>query len=145
MYKLVRKNVLPVIFIISLLVAGCDLNNSDDEPDIAQAGVEIYFTEAESGDPVADADVEVRAVYAGEAESVTQGSVATDADGNINAVITNPEEVTITTLIFLVDYENEEYSFEEEGLDLDLTYNEPFDSVVLEYEVDTSTDNSGDE
>lgn len=144
MYKYFKKNVIPVIFIVSLFVAGCGTNDPEEE-EFAQAGVEVYFTDAESGDPVTDTEVEVRAIYTGESESVNQGYAATGSEGQINGLITNPEEVTITTLIFLVDYENEEYSFEEEGLDLDLTYDEPFDSVALEFEVDTSTDNSGDE
>lgn len=127
----------------ALLIAGCGINETEvDEP--AQATVELTFVESESGDPVAGVEVSVDAIYEGDTEPVFQGALPTDAAGEINAVITNPNEVVITTLIFSLNYNGEEHVFEEE-VNLELRVEAPYESVNFTFEVDTTPEGDNPE
>lgn len=143
MLKTCRNYALSAVVLIALFVAGCDINDSEVEQP-AQAQISASFTEAESGDAITDAQVEVDAVYEGETQPVNQGIVNTDEDGSFEGMISNPNEIVITTLIFTLDYNDEEYVFEEE-VNLELTREEPFDTESFDFVVDTSADDSGDE
>lgn len=143
MFNTLRSFALSALFITALLVAGCGVNDSEVETP-AQAIVEVAFSDAESGEAVAGADAEVSAIYDGETDPVGQGSLVTDQNGEFSGLITNPNEVVITTLIFRLYLGDEEYLFEED-VNLELTREEPYDSVNLSFEVDTTGENGDEE
>lgn len=123
---------------VGFLVTGCGFGQEEVDP-IAQALIDIEFTDSESGDPVVDAPVEVSAIFSGETEAVPQGEVPTGINGEIEGAISNPEEVAISQLIFVITVDDQEYTFEED-VNLELRTQEPFDSVEFSFQVDTASD-----
>lgn len=137
MFQSNKLNLLTAIILTGVLLTGCDLSQQDPVPP-AQAGINLEFFYAGSGEPVVDAPVEVSAVFEGQESSVPQGELFTGSEGEIEGFISNPEEVTITQLDFIITEGGDEYTFQE-GVTLELRRAEPFDSVDFTFEVDTTS------
>jgi 5-hydroxyisourate hydrolase-like protein (transthyretin family) len=127
-------------------VTGCNLG-SDTDQEIATAIISAEFIDAESGEAISEVSVLVAALFEGAEEPADQGTVDTDEEGKFEVTISNLQELTITMLQFTFEYEDETVVIEEE-VELNLTFEEPFDKVELSFEVtleDNGDDDNGDE
>jgi 5-hydroxyisourate hydrolase-like protein (transthyretin family) len=136
-------NKLIPLFIISLSIFtfGCNLG-SDNTPELATAIISAEFVFAESGEPLSETTILVSAAFDESDELIEQGTVETNEDGKFESPISNPQETVITLLEFSFELDEETITITEE-VNLELTFESPYDEVELTIEIDT--ENGGDE
>ncbi|TVR31508.1 MAG: hypothetical protein EA390_06385 [Balneolaceae bacterium] len=119
---------------------GCDLDSNIEET-TATATIMAEFIEAETGEPIAAVNVLVLAAFDGSDNLIEQGVIQTDENGSFESPISSLQETTITLLEFNLDIDGEVYTVQQE-VELDLRFEEPFDSVDLSFEIETNGNDS---
>ncbi len=130
-----KKLFLPLLF-TGLVLTGCLDDTSDPGiNEIAEATVVAKFSYAETGDPVSE---EVF-VFSVETENtpnpVLLGEEPTDMNGIIETGVASETQEVITRIIFTYEDENNEVQNVEEDVNLELRFEEPFESVELVFEI----------
>lgn len=138
MLSIKTRNLLIIISTLLLLLTGCGLD-SNIEQNTAVGIISAQFTDAETGNAIAETEVFVSAAFEGQNELIEQGSITTDTNGEFEANITSFEETQITLLQFTFSVDNNEIVLEE-NVNLNLTYEEPTDRVDLSFEVETNAE-----
>jgi 5-hydroxyisourate hydrolase-like protein (transthyretin family) len=126
-----------------LFTTGCDLDSEIDQTNAA-ATIAVEFIDAETGEPIAGVSVLVLAAFDGSDNLLEQGTIQTDENGSFESPITSLQETTITLLEFNLDIDGEVHSVQQE-VELELTFEEPFNSVDLSFEFDTDENNDENE
>lgn len=130
----IKDIIWPALLILIVTAGSCGLdgNINDETP---SAIIEVRFINAEDGSPVADTDVLISVVFEGEDRIEDQGSVTTDVNGAIEAIISHSTETMITTLIFTLEIDEDAEITVQEDVNLELRTEEPLDRANLEFEI----------
>lgn len=120
------------ILIMTTVSCGLDGNINDQTP---SAIIDVRFINAEDGSSVSDTDVLISVIFEGEDRIEDQGSVTTDVNGAIEAIISHSTETMITTLIFTLGVDEDAEITVQEYVNLELRVEEPLDRANLEFEI----------
>lgn len=117
---------------------------SSDEPEIARAIISAEFLLAESGEALSETTILISAAF-DESENLTElGTVETDEDGRFETTVNRDHESVITLLEFAFEYEDQTYTLLEE-VNLQLGFEDPYDQVELNFEVEIEENDDDDE
>jgi len=130
-----KKLFIPLLF-TGLLLAGCLDDTSDPGiEEIAEATVIAEFTYAETGDPVSEEVFVFSVETENTATPILLGEEPTDVNGVIETGVASETQEVITRIIFTYEDENLDVLSVEEDVNLELRFEEPLDSVELEFEI----------
>jgi hypothetical protein len=132
-----KKITLLLIPALLLFLSSCLDEQELDPVQNALAEIEATFTDADTGAPLSDYEFFMIIEIEEFSQPVDIGLLATDASGFAAIPIEGPSEDTITKIIFEYEVGPEIRTIEEE-VNLQLRFEEPINSVSLEFEVDVS-------
>jgi hypothetical protein len=131
-----KKFLLLLITTIALLFTACLDEQEAEQQEDAVAEIEATFSDAATGEPLSNFDVFLIIEVEEFDQPVDIAPFETDATGFLSTPIFGPSEDTITTIIFEYEVAGEIRSVQEDDVDLQLRFQEPVNSVSLDFEVD---------
>jgi len=140
------KNLFLPLLITLFLVSGCLDESAPPEQNFAVGIIQAEFieiTEAESPQPIANTEMDLFVNIEGETEDIFAAPVMTDENGFIETDLQGGDEFTITNVIFVFNL-NGEVKTVEEQVSLQLSFDEPYEEVSLVIEVETDSDDNGE-
>jgi hypothetical protein len=132
-----KRFILLLIPAILLLFSSCLDEQQQEQQQDATAEIEATFSDADTGEPLSNFQVLLIIEVDRFEQSIDIDLFETDVSGFIATPIFSQEEDTITNIMFEYEVAGEIRSVDED-VELQLRYNEPFDSVSLDFEVDVS-------
>ncbi len=127
----------PLACFISLLLiflTGCLDSSTNQETNFAGGIIEATFLDTETGDPVPNQQFDLLIEAEGFDESTLIGTVETDENGFVETEVVGQTAGTITRVIFEYKEQDETLSVSED-VTLELQFEEPFNTVSLEFEI----------
>lgn len=130
-----KKILFTVLPIALLLFTACLDEQESQVADEATAEIEATFEDAATGEVLADFDFFMMLEISGFSQPANFGEFTTDASGFFSSPVFSLTEDLITGVI--VEYEvNGEIRSVEKEVELQLSFQDPINSVSLEFEID---------
>ena len=124
------------ILLFALLFIGCLEEFGPENEEQSKGYIEFQILDEESGEPLTGMEFLLYIQVAGEEEEYPMGGYETDDEGSFSSEISGVREGTVEG-IKLLEYQDESGEIEsvEKSVNLELRFEEPFDTISVTVEV----------